>query len=151
MFGYAQVWRSALSDGWDFQIRLYLNDERAAVARSDPGSTAIRPIMDILRRHDATMKSQYDAFAEYVAEAEQQGIDSYPLYKWTRLTIDDPAKRAKHVRSFAIHVAGNPVYPQPIADALEAALQPLVEACLIERLSRHDTNPATNLPIPKDL
>ncbi len=140
-----------MSEQWDYQIRLYLSDESAAAARSDPDGAAIRPIMEVLRAHDATMKSQFDAFAEYVAEAEQQGVEQYPLYKWTRLTIDDPAKRAKQIRSFAIHVDGNPVYPREVADALEASLAKLVAGGLITSLSRHDTNPANNLPIPRNL
>jgi hypothetical protein len=35
-------------------------------------------------------------------------------------------------------------------DALDAALRPLLAAGSITRLTRHDTNPATNLPIPAE-
>ena len=140
-----------MSDQWEYQIRIYLNDAAAHLARSDPDSPAIKPIKDILDQHRATMKSQFDAFAEYLAEAEQQGPEQFPLYKWTRLTLQDPAKRAKHIRSFAIHVGGQPIYAKDIADALEADLHPLVGAEVITALSRHDTNPANNLPVPRDL
>ncbi len=36
------------------------------------------------------------------------------------------------------------------ADALEAALRPLVGGRLVERMSRHDTDPAKNLPVPAE-
>ena len=51
---------------------------------------------------------------------------------------------------FALHVSGREVYPRQVADALEAALQPLVVGGLVERLSRHDTNPANNLAVPAE-
>ena len=56
------------------------------------------------------MLCQFDAFAGYVAEAERQGVDGYPLYAWTKATIEDPAKKAKHLKSFALHVNGQEVY-----------------------------------------
>jgi hypothetical protein len=140
-----------MGEPWNYQIRIYLTEEAADIARTDPGNVAIKPIREILDRHGATMKSQFDAFAEYVAEAERDGVEGFPLYKWTRLTIDDPAKRAKHIKSFAIHVAGAPVYAKPVADALEADLRPLEGGALITALSRHDTNPANNMPVPAHL
>jgi hypothetical protein len=140
-----------MDNEWNYQIRIYLTEEAADIARAHPDNVAIKPIREILDRHGATMKSQFDAFAEYVAEAERDGVEAFPLYKWTRLTIDDPAKRAKHIKSFAIHVDGNPVYGRPVADALEADLRPLEGGALITALSRHDTNPANNMPVPAHL
>jgi hypothetical protein len=90
------------------------------------------------------MKCQFDAFADYVAEAEKNGTEDYPLYEWTKVTIDDPAKKEKHVKSFTLYVDGNEVYAKEIADALESDLQPLVGGELITRISKHDTNPANN-------
>lgn len=129
---------------WDYQIRIYLRDEVAETARRTPDDPAIRPLVDILARHRATMKCQFDAFADYVAEAEMHGTEDYPLYAWTNATIEDPAKRAKHRTAFAIHVEGHEVYGKEIADALEADLRPLVGGPLIARMSKHDTNPANN-------
>jgi hypothetical protein len=129
---------------WDYQIRIYLDDELAGVARRDPGDPAIKPLADILAKHQATMKSQYDAFADYVAEAEKQGIEEYPLYAWTKATIEDPVKQAKYIKAFTLYVEGQEVYAKPLADALEADLQPLLGSQVITRLSKHDTNPANN-------
>ena len=138
-----------MSDERQYQLRIYLPDELVEVARNEPDNPALEPLADILARHHATMLCQFDAFAGYVAEAEKQGVEGYPLYAWTKATIEDPAKKAKHLKSFALHVNGQEVYPKAEADALEADLQPLVGGPLIERVSKHDTNPAHNPQPPE--
>jgi len=138
-----------MSDSLQYQLRIYLPHELAEVARGDPGNPALGPLADILARHHATMLCQFDAFAGYVAEAEKQGVEHYPLYAWTRATIGGPVKKAKHLKSFALHVKGREVYAKEEADALEADLQPLVGGKLIEGMSKHDTNPANNPQPPE--
>ena len=138
-----------MSDQWQYQLRIYLADELAEVARRDFSAPALGPLRCVLERHSATMKCQFDAFADYVAEAEAHGIEGYPLYAWTKATIEDPVKRAKHLRSFALHIKGEAVYPMQEADALEADLQPVVDGTSILRISRHDTNPANNPQVPE--
>jgi hypothetical protein len=133
-----------MSEGWQYQVRIDLADEAAEVARRDPADPALAPLPKILARHRAIMKSQFDAFAGYVAEAEREGIEKYPLYHWTKATIENPAKKAKYVKSFTLYVDGDEVYAKAKADALEAELQPLVGGCLITRLAKHDSNPANN-------
>ena len=135
-------------DQWKYQIRVYLDDEMSDTARRDDRAEAIKPIMDVLARHRATMKCQFDAFADYVLEAEKNGTDAYPLYEWTKETIEDPEKRMKHSRAFAIHVDGEVIYDKDTADALEAELQPLVRDGLITRVSKQDSNPANAIPVP---
>jgi hypothetical protein len=135
--------RSSMTGQWQYQVRIYLGDALAEIARRDPGNSAIKPLADILARHHATMKCQYGAFADYVAVAEKNGTENYPLYAWTKATIEDPAKKAKYTKSFTLYVEGNEVYPKEKADALEAELQPLV-GDLVTRISKHDTNPANN-------
>ena len=133
-----------MEGSWDYQIRIDLDDTRADAARRNSSDPAIQPLMEILRRHHAALKCQFDAFAGYVAEAEQQGVENYPLYAWTKATIENPAKRAKYLKSFTIYVEGNEVYAAGLAEALEADLRPLVESGVIARLAKHDTNPANN-------
>jgi hypothetical protein len=137
-----------MSDQWQYQLRIYLADELAEVARRDFAAPALGPLPRVLEKHSATMTCQLDAFADYVAEAEAHGIEDYPLYAWTKATIEDPVKRAKHLRSFALHIKGEAVYPVQEADALEADLQPVVDGTSILRISRHDTNPANNPQVP---
>ena len=137
-----------MTEQWQYQLRIEMPDEVALVARRDPADPALQPLADILARHHATLKSQYDAFADYVAEAERHGVEKYPLYQWTKDTIEQPAKQAKYQKSFTLYVDGDEVYAKAKADALEADLRPLVGGPLITRLAKHDTNPATNPQMP---
>ncbi len=138
-----------MSNQWQYQLRIDLGEEFAELARRDPDDPAIEPLADILSKHHATMKCQFDAFADYVAEAETHGSENYPLYEWTKATIEDLAKRARYVKSFTLYVDGDEVYAKENADALEAALEPLVGGKLITRMSKHDTNPANNPQPPE--
>ncbi len=137
-----------MSEQWQYQLRVYLSDELAEVARRDRNDPALMPLVDILNKHHATLISQFDAFENYVKEAEKEGVENFPLYKWTKATVEDPAKRAKHIKTFALHVSTNEVYAQEAADALEADLQLLIGGKLVTRMSKHDTNPANNLQVP---
>lgn len=133
-----------MSEAWQYQIRIDLADDIAPIARRDPADPRLGPLPAILAAHRATLKSQYDAFADYVAEAERNGIGKYPLYAWTKATIEQPEKKAKYLKSFTLYVAGREVYERSAADALEAQLRPLVGGPLVTRLAKHDTNPANN-------
>ena len=138
-----------MSEQWQYQLRLYLADELAEAARRDATAPVLGPLPQILEKHEATIKCQLDAFSDYVAQAEATAVEDYPLYEWTKATIEDPIKKAKHLKSFALHVKGREVYSKEEADALEEDLQPLVDGTRITRLSRHDTNPASNPQMPE--
>ena len=134
---------------WQYQLRVDLAEDAAAAARSGAGHPGLGPLRGILSAHDARLVCQYDAFAGYCAEAEENGIEHYPLYAWTKAVSADPAKQAKYVKSFSIHVGGAEVYAKDKAEALEAALEPLVGAGVVTRLARHDTNPANSPQMPE--
>jgi hypothetical protein len=138
-----------MTEPWRYQVRIYLNDEAAAVARRDPNDPSLRPLTDVLKKHHAALKCQFDAFADYVAEAERNGTEDYPLHAWTKATIEDPVKKAKYIKSFTLYVDGDEVYAKDAADALERDLQPLVGGALVTRMTKHDTNPANNPQPPK--
>ena len=135
---------------WQYQVRFDLNDAATAKsARRDLRHPLLAPLADILANHRAALKCQFDAFAEYVATAEEHGVENYPLYEWTKATIENPAKKEKYLKSFTLYVDGREVYAKEIADALAADLQPLARSGLITRLSKYDTNPANNPQPPK--
>ena len=138
-----------MAEQWQYHLRLRLADALAETARRDPSAPELAPLAEILARHDAALVCQYDAFAGYVAEAERQGTERFPLYAWTKATIEDTVKKAKHLRSFTVHVGGAEVYSGERADALEAALKPLVGGPLVVAMSRHDTNPSNNPQVPE--
>ena len=77
------------------------------------------------------------------------GTEKFPLYAWTRATIENPVKEAKYIKSFALHVEGEAVYARGKAEALEAELRPLVGGPIVAAMSKHDTNPANNPQPPK--
>ncbi len=133
-----------MSNELKFQLRLTLHDEYAQTARNSPADQSISPLTDVLKRHDAALQCQYDAFAGYVSEAEANGIENYPLYEWTKRTIEDPAKQAKYTRSFSLYVGGDEVYDKNKADALEAELKPLVGGPIVAKMFKYDTDPAHN-------
>ncbi len=138
-----------MSDQLQYQIRIYLNDHFAEIARRNPGDPALKPLADVLAKHNAAMKSVFDAFSDYVSEAERHGMDKFPLYKWTKATIEDAAKKAKHTKVFTLYVNGDEVYAKDLADALDADLQPLTGGEIVSRLTKHDTNPANNPQMPE--
>ena len=125
-----------------FQLRLTVSEELANALRADSSGDAQVRLAQVLHRHDATVKCQYDAFADYVSEAERFGIDRYPLYEWTRDTIANPDKKAKYLRSFTVYVKGEQIYEKQVADAMENELLKLVGEHGIESISKFDTNPA---------
>jgi hypothetical protein len=141
---------SGMSEPLQYQIRLNLNERSAEAAREDADNSLLVPLMEILRGHGATLVNQLDAFEGYLAHAEKNGVENFPLYRWTKAVVEDPDKRKKHLRSFTLHVADHEVYDKEIADALEAALLPLVGGDLITALSKHDTNPKNNPQMPAE-
>jgi hypothetical protein len=125
-----------------YQLRLTLSDPFAEVARNHPDDPSIAPLTQLLSRHGAALKCQYDAFADYVKEAEAKGVEAYPLYAFTKKTVDDPVKKAKYTKSFTLYVDGDEVYERAKADALEVELKPMVGGPIVAQMFRYDTNPA---------
>jgi hypothetical protein len=129
---------------WKFQLRVSVSASLAAALRGDPSCAAHAALHDVLKRHDASMMCQYDAFAEYVEEAQRFGPEKYPLYEWTRDTIENPEKKAKYLETFTVYVGDEAIYDRQIADSLEAQLSALVDREAIRSIARFDTNPANN-------
>jgi hypothetical protein len=135
---------------WQYQVRFDVNDPAIAESiRRKVHDAALVPLFDILTSHRAAPKCQFDAFAEYVAAAEEHGTENYPLYQWTKTTIENATKKEKYLKSFALYVEDQEVYAKEIADSLEADLQPFVVSGFIARLFKYDTNPANNPQPPR--
>jgi hypothetical protein len=137
--------QNTVTSQWQYQVRFDIDDPATAESlRRGRGDPALAPLFDVVAAHRAAPKCQFDAFAEYVAAAEEHGIEDYPLYQWTKATIENPAKREKYLKSFTVYVDGQEVYAKEIADALEADLRLLMTSGLVTRISKYDTNPANN-------
>ncbi|MGU7772732.1 hypothetical protein ACV229_21480 [Burkholderia sp. MR1-5-21] len=133
-----------MADTWQFQLRIAVSENLAAALRGDTACSSHGPLRDVLRAHNASLKCQFDAFADYVSEAERFGPEKFPLYEWTRETIANPEKKAKYLRSFTVYVGGDEVYARQTADPLESALLALVGNDGIERVTKFDSNPVNN-------
>jgi hypothetical protein len=79
-----------------------------------------------------------------VLEAEKNGIDNYPLYQWTKDSLENSGKTEKYRTSYTIYVNNEEVYSKEEADNLEKNLKLIIDKVSILRISKHDTNPANN-------
>jgi hypothetical protein len=134
---------------WQFQLRITVSSALANDLRTDPEGASHAALRNVLRKHNAILKCQFDAFADYVSEAEKQGPENYPLYQWTKQTIENPEKKAKYLQSFTVYVNGNEIYGKEIADVLETELTALASDDDIQSVTRFDSNPANNPQPPK--
>lgn len=134
------------SDKWQYQVRIRLSPRYADLARKDPSNAKLSSINTLLVKYQASLNCQFDAFADYVAQAEREGTEHYPLYRWTRETIEDPVKKAKYLEAFTLYVHDDEVYDKAIADALETDLHELARHWngAITDIRKFDTNPAHN-------
>jgi hypothetical protein len=134
---------------WQFQVRINVAPELANALRTQ-GQHEGRDLLDaVLRQRNASLKSQFDAFVEYVEEADREGRDRYPLYQWTKDTIGNPEKKAKYLKSFTVYAGGEEVYDKETADWLHTELSALVGKAGIESVTQFDTNPANNPQPPR--
>lgn len=139
-----------MTSEWQYQVRFDLNDPAMAEsARRNIHDPGLAPLIDILTKHRAALKCQFDAFAQYVAAAEEHGVENYPLYEWTKATIENAEKKERYLKSFTLYVDDREVYAKEIADALEMELRPFARSGLITRISKYDTNPASNPQPPE--
>ena len=108
-----------------------------------------KAITKIATDNSSRLVCTFDAFAEYCEEAEREGIEQYELYHWTKSTIDNPEKKAKHLKSFAFYAGNNQVYSKDLACSIEQRLKDLDNDHNIIEINLIDSNPANNPQPPK--
>ena len=83
-----------------YQLRIYLPDELVENARLRSDDPALGQLPEILQKHGASMKSQFDAFAEYVVETEKNGteVSALPMDEGYRGGSGQEAKAATFAR-----------------------------------------------------
>jgi hypothetical protein len=133
---------------WEYQIRVNLADAFAAAAKANPVDAALKPLTDVLAKYSATMKNQFDAFADFCKDAEARNDTDTDMYRWTKATVDTPGKEQQYATRFTIYAdGGREVHSKTIADALEADLQPLM-GTLLTKISKIESDPAKNPQAP---
>lgn len=133
-----------MSNTWQYQVRFVASEALAQALRETEVQRAHKGLHAILQAHGASIRCQYDAFADYVNEAERLGTHDYPLYAWTRATIENPEKKQKYLRAFTVYVDAQEVYDKMTADALATSLRRLAGDGDISNVVMFDSNPAHN-------
>ena len=130
---------------WKYQVRILTSERLSQSLRSGGTSILTDRLRAVSSAHGMTIVNTYDAFKEYCDEAEENGIDKYSLYHWTKSTIEDPKKKAKHLKGFAFYKGGvDQIYERESAEALIANLEEIgIGEDLIE-IKLIDSNPANN-------
>ena len=134
---------------WLYQIRIKVSEQLSRDLRSVNGSRLAKEINKIAFDNDSRLVCTFDAFAEYCEEAEREGIEHYGLYHWTKSTIDNPEKKAKHLKSFAFYEGDNQVYRKELAYSIQQCLEDLDSGNDIVEINMIDSNPANNPQPPK--
>jgi hypothetical protein len=132
------------NNDWLYQVRVYFSLNFVNLYNSNKSSDLKTKLLQILQKNNADLLSQYDGFMGYVLEAEKNGIDNYPLYQWTKDSLENSGKTEKYRTSYTIYVNNEEVYSKEEADNLEKNLKLIIDKVSILRISKHDTNPANN-------
>ena len=133
---------------WLYQIRIKVTENISEDLRNSQKQNLARSLKQIAEIHHMTLICTYDAFEAYCVEAEQNGIDGYGLYHWTKSTIEDPVKKAKHLKSFAFYLGEDQIYSKDLASSIQNQLKNIKDNELLE-ISLIDSNPANNPQPPK--
>ena len=138
-----------MNNEWLYQVRIKLPQDLADDLRSDSNLDISRKISVIARKHQTRPVCTLDGFLDYVKEAEQNDIEEYPLYHWTKSVVDDPQKKIKHSKSFAFYFGDEQIYEKQRAQSLYNDLLELNDENKIEEIKIIDSNPRNNPQPPK--
>tara|TARA_Y100000589_G_C27129723_1_gene620059 strand:+ start:1068 stop:1505 length:438 start_codon:yes stop_codon:yes gene_type:complete len=131
-----------------YQLRIDFNKTVADDIRTLGILQKLPKLGNVLLKHNAILICQYDAFKGFVDECEQNNNIDFPLYKWTKYTINQKKKKEKYLKSFTIYIEHNQLYSKDKADRLEAELKSL-NCEYILKISKYDSNPKNSPQPPK--
>tara|TARA_Y100000589_G_scaffold39457_1_gene33060 strand:+ start:337 stop:750 length:414 start_codon:yes stop_codon:yes gene_type:complete len=134
---------------WLYQVRIRVSDNLSESLRSGNHTDLAQKLDKISNDHGMSLVCTYDAFKGYCDEAEENGIDEYALYEWTKSTIENPEKKAKHLKSFAFYRGFEQIYEKELALSLEENLEKLGESADLLEIKVIDSNPANNPQPPR--
>ena len=129
---------------WLYQIRIKVSEQLSKDLRGVNSSSLAKEINKIASDNASRLVCTFDAFADYCEEAEREGIEHYELYHWTKSTIDNPKKKAKHLKSVAFYEGDNQVYKKELAYSIQQHLKDLDSGNDIVEINMIDSNPANN-------
>jgi len=133
---------------WLYQIRIKVTENISEDLRSKQKQSLSKKLKTIADIYNMSLVCTFEAFKEYCDEAEQNGIEKYGLYHWTKSTIEDPLKKSKHLKSFAFYLGNDQIYEKELATGIESHLKEIDDQELLE-INLIDSNPANNPQPPK--
>ena len=133
---------------WLYQIRIVVTSALSTDLRSMGTSTTAQEVTEIAKKYDMRAVCTYDAFKAYCEEAEENGIEGYSLYNWTKAALDNPDKREKHQKSIAFYRDNDQIYSKDLAEALYEDLLVLNSPDILE-VKLIDSNPKNNPQPPQ--
>ena len=134
---------------WLYQVRIRVSENLSESLRSGNHTDLAQSLDKISNDHGMSLVCTYDAFKGYCDEAEENGIDEYALYEWTKSTIENPEKKAKHLKSFAFYRGFEQIYEKELALSLEENLEKLGKSADLLEIKVIDSNPANNPQPPR--
>ena len=134
---------------WLYQVRIRVSENLSKSLRSGNHTELAKNLDKISSEHGMSLVCTYDAFKGYCDEAEENGIHAYALYEWTKSTIENPEKKAKHLKSFAFYRGFEQIYEKELALSLEENLEKLGISDELLEIKVIDSNPANNPQPPK--
>ena len=134
---------------WLYQVRIRVSESLSESLRSGKHSGLAGKLDEISSRHGMSLVCTFDAFKGYCDEAEENGVEEYALYDWTKSTIENPEKKAKHLKSFAFYRGFEQIYEKEVALSLEESLQKVGMSEDLLEIKVIDSNPANNPQPPK--
>ena len=134
---------------WLYQVRLKLSEELSNALRENQATTRADQLRTIASNYNMNIVCTLDAFQEYCNEAEENGIENYLLYEWTKEVINDPVKQQKHSKSFALYKGLEQVYEKKIAIRVYQKIDEIKDELDILEVRLIDSNPANNPQPPK--
>ena len=105
-------------------------------------------LTDLLKSQNASLMCQYDAFASFVKDCDNNGETDNPLYRWTKDTINDEKKKKKYKNIYSVYFNKQQVYKEDIANDMIEAIENLKLKTIIE-INKLDTQPKNNPQPPK--
>ena len=131
-----------------YQVRLDVTEDIAQEVRNKNYHKLSEYINAILRKVDAELICQFDAFNNFVIECEKENNTNNALYKWTKDTIENSFKKKKYLKSFTVYVNGEQLYEKKTADYLESEIKKLNEKRIL-KISKYNSDPKNNPQPPK--
>ena len=133
-----------MSQEWDYQIRLDLSDEGAELARTDRSNAAIRPLFEILASTTPPCTINSTLSPIMSPRRRETASSNYPLYKWTKATIENPEKKAKYIALLLALCRRRGSLSQGRGGRARGRAGAAGRRRLVTKLAKYDSNPANN-------